>query len=101
MRRAVARLIAIALCAVAACSDTATVDDACRNLCDCDQPLPAGNRQCVAACVDDLGGRPVVDECLACLADLTCPQVADGTTCSACQGPDDPFDLSGRIAPAR
>jgi hypothetical protein len=98
MRSAVSRLIAIALCALAACSDAPTLDDACRNVCDCEQPLPAANRQCVAACADDLGGRPIVDACLDCLVSLTCEQLETGDPCFACQDPDDPFDLSARTA---
>jgi hypothetical protein len=95
------RLIAMALwalCGLFACDDGVSPDDACRNVCDCQEPLPAANRQCVAACVSELEAQPVADACLECLGALSCAQVGAGTPCFACETPDGPFVPSGRTA---
>jgi hypothetical protein len=71
MTRVWAWLLPVAL-AAAACSDAATVDDACRAVCACESPLPSANDACVDLCVAVFTDDPRPAACIECLATVTC-----------------------------
>lgn len=75
MTRVWAWLLPMAL--AAACSDDATVADACRAVCACESPLPSANQECVDVCVQVFTEQPRPPGCLDCLAAVTC-DIDDG-----------------------
>ena len=69
--------------------DTATIDDACLAICECQFFSPNVAKTCASQCVAEQNQFPVAPDCLSCIAGSTCDVLTTGGCSAVCTG-DEP-----------